>query len=151
MYFQLLLKASWVLPLSCLGTGGVGSAQHLTGWEPEGTGRDLFPAVLSPWVDITSSATAPGWSMDWVSTLTVKWWGQAESDNYICIFFASVLFPYFITWGLQKSICLCSINGFPNRKDILNWSREAEKTWGLLGSPQVREKCCPSLVLQPCC
>lgn len=64
----------WEPAESCL---GFGSAQHLAGWEPGGTQKALFLSVLSPWVDITSSAAAPGWTVDWLSALTVKRWGTS--------------------------------------------------------------------------
>lgn len=74
-------------------------------------------------------AAAHGWTgKDWVSpALSATTWPCFHT--LIKEHNSRMLFPPFITWGLQKSICLCSRNDFPNWKDTLSGALEAEKIW----------------------
>lgn len=98
---QCTFSCFWEPAESCL---GFGSAQHLAGWEPGGTQKALFLSVLSPWVDITSSAAAPGWTTDWLSTLTVKRWGTSWAWYlHLNIFLPECCFPLSLLEGFRRA------------------------------------------------
>lgn len=132
MYFQLLLKASSELSWLWEGLGVLSICRMGARRDTKGSvSVCAFPLSghhklcnsprLNHGLTFNSGCEKVGTSWAWCS--------------HLHIFFTRVLFPPFITWGLQKSICLCSINDFPNGKDILSGALEAEKIWVFEFSP----------------
>lgn len=121
VYFQLFLRASWELSWlwECSASGRMGARRNTKGsvsvcaFPLSGHHKLCSSPRLNHGLTFNSDCEKVGDKLSLILTFAH--------------FFTRVLFPPFITWGLQKSIRLCSINDFPKRKDILSAALEADK------------------------
>lgn len=147
VYFRLLPKASWVLPLSCLGFG--------KGWECSASdrmgtrkyGKGSVSSCAFPSSRRHTLWNSPRLTTDWLSTLTVKKWGQAEPDTYICTFFCQCALSLFHYLRAPEEHMLMRrkwLSKQKGRSELEPWSREnlrfagfnsgKRRTWPFLGA-----------------